>query len=298
VEDGAIADGLELIADCGDTATERSSNKVFLGKKRVEMGLDRLLDGVADSCVVLPASTALVSGEAAAPAADDSAAASTAAAGGAGAQVLPGCSLPPRSVVLCGSFNPLHGGHEALLDAAVATAQHEMGLVGDEVSGLVPVLEMSVTNADKGCIDSPTVRRRVEQIAGPIRTMSEGSAAEAGGLPLREQYPAAVTGVSGQLWPMLLTHEPFFPDKAQFMRDCWIVIGYDTAIRLCDPKYFGGSASGVVRAMTRIQDAGCRLLVASRAANATTGTGAPLQLDGEWHRTCQSEMRNAATIGF
>ena len=70
---------------------------------------------------------------------------------------------PPRTlvdaprrgrVVLPGSFNPVHAGHEALLDAAV---RH----VGGGAGG---VFELSVQNADKGVLALGELRGRVEGV--------------------------------------------------------------------------------------------------------------------------------------
>ena len=60
----------------------------------------------------------------------------------------------PPSVVLAGSFDPLHVGHEGLAKAASA------------VLGLPVVLEMSVTNVDKPPLEEAEVRFRIEQFRG------------------------------------------------------------------------------------------------------------------------------------
>lgn len=287
VTEEALADGLEGVATgASSEAAGRTANLVFLGKRRVASGLDLLVSGHTASCVVLPAASESLPPTS--PATSSSSAASAPALASpsapvpASSSVFPGATLPPHCVVLSGSFNPLHGGHEALLDAAVATAEREAALLRSEAGAagcdggiqLTPVLEMSVRNADKGTLDPVSLRQRVEQLSGAESPVGESPS-------LREVYPASATGASGRTWPLLLTAEPYFPDKAAAMRGCWMVIGYDTAVRLCDPKYFGGTVSGVARALSRIQSAGCRILVAARAANAKDGSGAPLQLDGE-----------------
>lgn len=69
--------------------------------------------------------------------------------------ILVGCDeLPPETVLLPGSFNPLHAGHEALLKAAEITA------------GRKGVLELSVVNVDKPPLDDSEVCHRLMQFKG------------------------------------------------------------------------------------------------------------------------------------
>ena len=56
--------------------------------------------------------------------------------------------------ILSGSFNPLHAGHEALIDTAAR-------ILGEPVA-----FELSVANADKPPLQEDEVRRRVAQFAG------------------------------------------------------------------------------------------------------------------------------------
>ena len=41
-------------------------------------------------------------------------------------------------------------------------------------------------------------------------------------------------------------------------------IGWDTAVRLVEPRYYGGDEAGMVRALAAIRHLGCRFLVAGR----------------------------------
>jgi len=204
--------------------------------------------------------------------------------------VLPGAVPPPGSVVLSGSFNPLHGGHEALLAAASAAARREdAALAGVDPASLpLPsrVLELSATNADKGSLDPAALAARAELCAGPLPDAELAGLGLAGHPDsLRELYPADATGSSGELLPLLVTTLPFFPDKAERLgRGSWLVVGVDTAVRLCDDKYFGGAPSGVTRALARIEASGCRVLVAGRPADAKAGEGRFVTLDGESRR--------------
>ena len=45
------------------------------------------------------------------------------------------------------------------------------------------------------------------------------------------------------------------------------MVGWDTAIRLVDPKYYGGDEDAMLRALAEIWALGCRFLVAGREEN-------------------------------
>lgn len=62
--------------------------------------------------------------------------------------------LPDKSILLPGSFNPLHKGHEELLLAA------------EKISRRDGVLELSVTNVDKPPLSIVEVERRLLQLKG------------------------------------------------------------------------------------------------------------------------------------
>jgi nicotinamide mononucleotide (NMN) deamidase PncC len=61
-----------------------------------------------------------------------------------------------------------------------------------------------------------------------------------------------------------LTREPLFRGKSRLFPGCPFVIGYDTAARLIDPAYYGGSADAMRAALDEIRANGCRFLVAGR----------------------------------
>lgn len=125
---------------------------------------------------------------------------------------------PFRGVLLSGSFNPLHCGHETLLRVAGAYLKLPMAY------------ELPVVNADK----PPLSRHQVERRIGQFRRK-----------------------------PVILTRVPLFRQKAELYPRCTFVVGYDTAVRLVDPSYYGGDA-GRDAALGAIADQSCRFLVAAR----------------------------------
>jgi hypothetical protein len=63
--------------------------------------------------------------------------------------------------------------------------------------------------------------------------------------------------------PVAATAAPLFVDKARLFPGATFVIGSDTAARLLEPRYYGGTAA-LHAAFETIRAAGCRFLVAGR----------------------------------
>ncbi|MBA4188910.1 MAG: hypothetical protein C0467_13010 [Planctomycetaceae bacterium] len=96
----------------------------------------------------------------------------------------------------------------------------------------VPVhFELSVANADKPELPREEVQRRVAQF----------------------------TRV-GSVW---VTRAATFDAKADLFPGAAFVLGWDTAIRVIDPKYYGGEA-GRDAAMRKLMNCGCRFVVGGR----------------------------------
>lgn len=106
------------------------------------------------------------------------------------------------------------------------------------VTGKPGYFELSVINVDKPTIPYQVVRQRATQFGTPS---------------------------------LLLSRAPRFIDKAQLMPGSTFVLGYDTAIRLLERKYY---VNGNIDAMFRqIANTGCSFLVAGRRME-----GQPFQL--------------------
>ena len=161
-------------------------------------------------------------------------------------------SQGPGALVLPGSFNPLHDGHRGMLAAAAALRP-----------GATPYFELAVSNADKGVLPVDEVRRRAAQFAS-VRVGKEG--AEDGDRD----------GGDDAERRLLLTRAPLYVTKASLMPGATFVVGYDTAIRLVMPKYYGGEA-GMMRAFDQVRESGCSFIVAGRVEgtpeNTTPGGG-------------------------
>ena len=126
---------------------------------------------------------------------------------------------PARGAILSGSFNPLHAGHERLLEAAA------------RATGLPPIFELPVLNADKAPLSYAELERRLAQF--------------------RWRYT------------VVLAREALFVRKAQLYPGSVFVVGHDTAARIVDPRYYDGEA-GRDAALADIRARGCSFLVAGR----------------------------------
>ena len=93
------------------------------------------------------------------------------------------------------------------------------------------VFEISLANVDKADIDQPAVARRLQQFAGET---------------------------------VVLTREPRFLEKSVLFPGCPFVVGFDTAVRLLDSRFYDNSLAQRDDALRRLQQQGHRFLVGGR----------------------------------
>ena len=112
--------------------------------------------------------------------------------------------------------------------------------------------ELSVVNVDKPPLTVAEVRRRIEQFRG--------------------------------VGTVVLTGAETFYKKAQLFPGCGFVIGWDTATRLIEPRYYGDSEAAMLTALAEMWASGCRFAVAGRADdNGVFRTLADVNLPGGFH---------------
>ena len=129
--------------------------------------------------------------------------------------------------------------------ALAAAAGHRLGV---EVE-----FELSLANVDKTDLSDDEVARRVGQFAG---------------------YAA--------VW---VTRAATFVEKADLFPGVAFVLGWDTAVRLIDPRYYGHDPAGRDAALRKLVESGCRVLVGGRVDAAGTfrewdGDGVPAEFGG------------------
>ena len=110
---------------------------------------------------------------------------------------------------------------------------HEaLARVASEILDMEVAFELSTANVDKPPLTYAEVSRRLRQFEGRAK--------------------------------VVLTRAATFAEKARVLPGSTFVIGFDTAMRLFDPKYYGGSAASMNEALAELQGSGCRFLVAGR----------------------------------
>ena len=124
------------------------------------------------------------------------------------------------SLVLSGSFNPLHKGHINLLE--VSKNEHK----------LKPIYEISISNVDKSKIEFKDLLKRSNQFKS--------------------------------LGKLVITNSANFREKSFIFKNSIFVIGYDTALRLIEKKYY---KDDIDMAFNDIEKNNCSFLVAGRFIN-------------------------------
>ena len=108
------------------------------------------------------------------------------------------------------------------------------------------IYELSVTNVDKPPLRDDVVHERISQFR--------------------------------EVGDLVITKAPVFYEKAQLFPGCTFIIGWDTMVRLVDPKYYDGEHAKMILALNQIQSAGCDFLVAGRINDATFKTLADVKI--------------------
>ena len=108
----------------------------------------------------------------------------------------------------------------------------QLALAAAEILGLEVAYEISVTNVDKPPLNEEETRSRLAQFHGKAQ--------------------------------VVLTQAETYLKKSALFPGCTFVIGWDTAMRLVAPRYYGGDESSMLSALAEIWAAGCRFLVAGR----------------------------------
>ncbi len=100
------------------------------------------------------------------------------------------------------------------------------------LTGFTAAFELTIVNADKPPLPAEETRRRLAQFSWKA--------------------------------PLWLTRAPTFAAKAELFPGAIFVVGADTAERIVQPRFYGGSNDDLERAMNGLCERGCRFLVAGR----------------------------------
>ena len=104
--------------------------------------------------------------------------------------------------------------------------------VAAKITGKQSVFELSVVNVDKPPLDAAEIGQRLSQFRGKAT--------------------------------VVLTRAETFRKKANLFPACPFIIGWDTAVRLVAPRYYGDSQEQMLGALAEIWARGCKFLVAGR----------------------------------
>ena len=125
-----------------------------------------------------------------------------------------------NSIILSGSFNPLHEGHIELLKASSKEFKKN------------PLFEISIKNVDKSEINFNDLINRINQFKS--------------------------------LGKLVVTNSAKFEEKSNIFKKSIFVIGYDTALRLVDDKYYNDDFR---KSLKIIEKNNCSFLVSGRFIN-------------------------------
>jgi nicotinic acid mononucleotide adenylyltransferase len=70
--------------------------------------------------------------------------------------------------------------------------------------------------------------------------------------------------------PIYISNARTYVQKAQIYPNATFVVGYDTAVRILDARYYDESQNDLDLALSRIREQGCRFLVAGRVDQSGT----------------------------
>ena len=125
-----------------------------------------------------------------------------------------------NSLILSGSFNPLHEGHIELLKASSKEFKKD------------PLFEISIKNVDKSEINFNDLMDRINQFKS--------------------------------LGKLVVTNSAKFEEKSKIFKESIFVIGFDTALRLVDNKYYSDDFR---KSLKIIEKNNCSFLVSGRFIN-------------------------------
>ena len=218
--------------------------------------------------------------------------------------------LGKGTLIVPGSFNPLHSGHKRLALAAqkklsdlalagpAATLSYSFStaeplLRRTKSADLSPppriVFELSAANVDKPPLDRSTVVHRVAQFFVCVPTSADFTSVS------DDVHAAGAPSPAGHC--VVITSCARFVEKAELFPGCAFAIGYDTAARLIDPKYYGNDEAVMERALWRIAARGSVFVVAGRAAAAFSSPSLSSSLVSNTHTSGSSSSTGSSSGG-
>ncbi|XP_051148835.1 uncharacterized protein LOC127263707 [Andrographis paniculata] len=123
----------------------------------------------------------------------------------------------------------LSGSFNPLHDGHLKLLEVAVSILGEGY----PCFELSAVNADKPPLSVSQIKQRVQQFEKVGKTV-------------------------------IISNQPYFYKKAELFPGSAFVIGADTAVRLINPKYYGGSYERMIEILSACKNTGCSFLVGGR----------------------------------
>ncbi|NHZ71993.1 MAG: hypothetical protein GWP17_02780 [Aquificales bacterium] len=121
----------------------------------------------------------------------------------------------------------LSGSFNPLHDGHLDMARAAAAMLGNPTT-----FELSAANADKPPLSQKTVLHRLSQFAGRH--------------------------------PVFVSTAPTFIEKSRIYPGATFIVGYDTAIRILQPRFYQNSQAQMLESLSEVNKHGCRFLVAGR----------------------------------
>jgi hypothetical protein len=110
-----------------------------------------------------------------------------------------------------------------------------MARVVGEMKSQEVAFELAVQNADKPPLETAVALQRIAQFAGRYRIFASNA--------------------------------PTFVEKARLYPEATFIVGFDTAVRILQPRYYGNGIEDLELALDEIRARGCHFMVAGRTGD-------------------------------
>jgi hypothetical protein len=94
-------------------------------------------------------------------------------------------------------------------------------------------------------------------------------------------------------YTVLASRAPTFVEKARLYPGCTFVVGFDTAVRILQPRYYHNSQQEMLAALAEIQTLGCTFLVAGRVEDGRFQTANDLSIPNGYANLFQALPESA-----
>ena len=178
-------------------------------------------------------------------------------------------TLPAKTVIYPGTFNPLHEGHLEILRSFLSMTSHHRPRP-------IVLFEYCLNNVDKQNKDIEKLKEIIMQFNGenPMLRFLKGTSSSSSLQPSASGNQGK--GYFGFSFGIILTRTPKFVDKSIEFKNCYLLCGADTMTRIFMTKYYRDAGTNneednefratlnMISALTTISNNGVLIWVAGR----------------------------------